>query len=65
MADTAASEAARQLISQRWGNQRPTKLARELARRAAEVGEPERSELLAALNRHAAREAEQEPYGAA
>ena len=64
MSDTAASEAARQLIAQRWGNQRPTKLAKELARRAAEVDEPERSELLAALNRHADRHVEQEPGAA-
>ena len=44
-----ASEAARALVAQRWGSQRPTRLARELAKRAAEVPEPERSELIAAL----------------
>jgi hypothetical protein len=43
------SEAARALIAQRWGAQRPARMARELAKRAAEVPEPERSELLDAL----------------
>jgi hypothetical protein len=46
---TAASEHARQLSLARWGPQRPTKLARELARRVDELPPDERARLLMAL----------------
>ena len=45
------SGAARQLAAQRWGSQRPVKLAQELALRAAELPEVERRALLDALTR--------------
>ena len=61
MSEAAAAEAARQLSAARWGSQRPTKLARELARRAAELPENERSELLDALQRQQGGHTEQEP----
>jgi hypothetical protein len=60
MTDAAASEAARQLVARRWQGQRPTRLARELARRAAELPENERAELLAALERKHTDHTEQE-----
>jgi hypothetical protein len=54
MTDTAvseaASEAARALIRQRWGAQRPIKLARELASRVDELPAVERARLRAALD---------------
>ena len=43
------SAAARELAAQRWGPQRPVRLARELALRAAELPEVERRQLLDAL----------------
>jgi hypothetical protein len=43
------SAAARELAAQRWGAQRPVRLARELALRAAELPEVERRQLLDAL----------------
>jgi len=49
MADTAASEAARRLVAQRWRGQRPVRLARELAERVGELPTEERSRLLDAL----------------
>jgi hypothetical protein len=49
MTDTAASEAARLLVAQRWGSQRPTRLARELLPRLDELPAEERSRLLDAL----------------
>src|SRR5215207_7219277 len=49
MTDTAASEAARALVAQRWGGQRPARLARELLPRLDELPADERSRLLAAL----------------
>ena len=49
MGHTSASEAARQLVAQRWGSQRPTRLARELAERVGELPAEERSRLLDAL----------------
>lgn len=49
MTDTAASEAARQLVAQRWGSQRPARLARELLPRLDELPAEERSRLLDAL----------------
>ena len=49
MTDTAASEAARALVAQRWGSQRPARLARELAERVGELPAEERSRLLDAL----------------
>lgn len=60
MTDQAASEAARQLIARRWQGRRPSRLARELAHRAAELPEDERAELIAALNRHHNRHTDQE-----
>jgi hypothetical protein len=45
------SGAARLLVARRWGSQRPVKLARELAERAAELPEVERRALLDALTR--------------
>jgi hypothetical protein len=47
------SVAARSLAAQRWGSSRPVRLAQELAERAAELPEPERARLLAALTRRA------------
>ena len=44
-----ASEAARALVAQRWGSQRPTRLARELLPRLGELPADERSRLLDAL----------------
>jgi len=50
MADTqTTSAAARQMAVQRWGPQRPVRLARELTLRAAELPELERRQLLEAL----------------
>jgi hypothetical protein len=50
MADTqTTSAAARALAAQRWGAQRPVRLAKELALRAAELPDPERVRLLNAL----------------
>jgi hypothetical protein len=48
--DTAASEAARALSAARWGNQKPVRLARELAGRAGQLPEAEREALRAALD---------------
>jgi hypothetical protein len=47
MIDT--SEAARALSAQRWGSQRPVRIARELSARADELPEVERRHLLEAL----------------
>jgi len=49
MTDTAASEAARLLVAQRWRGQRPVRLARELMPRVDELPAAERSRLLDAL----------------
>ena len=49
MTDSAVSEAARQLVAQRWGDQRPVRLARELLPRLDELPAEERSRLLDAL----------------
>lgn len=49
MSDRAASVAARQLSSSRWGSQKPVRLARELAGRVDELPDPERTQLLNAL----------------
>jgi hypothetical protein len=57
MSDTQlVSGAARQLAARRWGSQRPVRLAQELAERAAELPEPDRIRLLAALTRRAVEE---------
>jgi hypothetical protein len=53
MTNTQVSGAARQLAARRWGSQRPVKLARELAERAAELPELDRRQLLDALTRRA------------
>ena len=45
-----SSRAARELAARRWGSQRPIKLAKELALRAAELPEVERRQLLDALS---------------
>lgn len=52
-----SSRAARELAARRWGSQRPVKLARELALRAAELPEVERRQLLDALTERARQEA--------
>jgi hypothetical protein len=52
----SGSAAARELAAQRWGAQRPVRLARELALRAAELPEVERKQLLAALSERSGRE---------
>ena len=49
MSDTAASEAARELIRRRWGNTRPNRLAHELAARVDELDDEEAELLRAAL----------------
>jgi hypothetical protein len=51
------SAAARALAVRRWGAQRPVRLARELALRAAELPEVERRQLLEALTERARQEA--------
>jgi hypothetical protein len=51
MASAQASSAARELAASRWGSQRPVKLAHELLRRAAELPDLERRQLLDALSR--------------
>jgi hypothetical protein len=52
MSDTQqVSSAARQMAAQRWGSQRPVKLAQELAQRAAELPAGERRVLVDALTR--------------
>jgi hypothetical protein len=51
----SGSAAARALAAQRWGAQRPVRLARELALRAAELPEIERRQLLEALTERAGR----------
>jgi hypothetical protein len=53
----SGSAAARELAALRWGSQRPVKLARELALRAAELPEIERTQLLDALTERAGQEA--------
>jgi hypothetical protein len=54
MADTqTTSAAARQMAAQRWGAQRPVRLARELALRARELPEVEARQLIAALTERA------------
>jgi hypothetical protein len=45
----AASTAARRLSAQRWGSQRPVRLAHELATRVDELPDAERARLLEAL----------------
>jgi hypothetical protein len=50
MSDTEMSEAARQLVTRRWGPQRPIRLARELALRIDELPPAERDRLHAALD---------------
>jgi hypothetical protein len=45
--------AARRMAQQRWGASRPVRLARELELRAAELPEPERVRLVAALTKRA------------
>jgi hypothetical protein len=58
MDDTSqVSGAARLLVQQRWGSQRPVRLARELALRAAELPEVEKRALVAALTQDNRREA--------
>jgi hypothetical protein len=52
-----SSAAARELAAQRWGSQRPVRLARELALGAAELPEVERRHLLDALTERAGQEA--------
>jgi hypothetical protein len=54
MDDTQVSGAARLLVAHRWGASKPSRLARELAERAAELPEVERRQLLAALTRQEA-----------
>jgi hypothetical protein len=54
MDDAQVSGAARLLVAHRWGSQKPSRLARELAERAAELPEVERRQLLAALTRQEA-----------
>jgi hypothetical protein len=50
MSDTQqVSGAARLLVAQRWGSQRPVKLARELLGRVDELPPVERRQLLDAL----------------
>jgi hypothetical protein len=49
MTDTTPSEAARLLVAQRWGGQRPVRLACELAERVGELPAAERNRLLDAL----------------
>ena len=49
MDDTQVSAAARLMVAQRWGAQKPVRLARELALRVGELPEPERVRLLNAL----------------
>jgi hypothetical protein len=49
MNSPVASEAARQLSQARWGPQRPTRLARELAERVDELPPAERERLRMAL----------------
>jgi hypothetical protein len=56
MSDTQVSVAARELAAQRWGSQRPTKLARELVQRVHELPEIERRQLLHALTQHTGQE---------
>ena len=51
MSDTAATEAARQLVAKRWGSRKPVRLARELELRAHESPDAERQQLLDALTR--------------
>jgi hypothetical protein len=52
MGDTQeVSVAARALAAQRWGAQRPIRLTRELALRAAELPDLERIRLIDALTR--------------
>lgn len=46
------SGAARLLVAQRWGASKPSRLARELLPRVAELPEVERRSLLAALTEH-------------
>lgn len=50
---TTATAAGRQLAAQRWGPQRPVKLARELASRIDELPAVERAKLRAALDENA------------
>jgi hypothetical protein len=47
--DPAVSAAAKQMLSKRWGYQRPVRLARELELRASELPDAERVRLLHAL----------------
>jgi hypothetical protein len=49
MADTKASEAARQLLAARWGNSAVTRAANVVIERAAELDERQRAQLLAAV----------------
>jgi hypothetical protein len=53
MSDTQVSVAARQMAAQRWGSQKPVRLARELELRAGELPEPDRIRLVAVLIRRA------------
>jgi hypothetical protein len=53
MADALTVNAARRMAQQRWGASRPVRLARELELRAAELPEPERVRLVAALTKRA------------
>jgi hypothetical protein len=59
MDDTQVSVAARQMAAQRWGSQRPVRLARELELRAAELPAVERVRL-----QHALAKTEGEPCSA-
>jgi hypothetical protein len=57
MSDTQlVSGAARQMAAQRWGSQKPVRLARELELRADELPAVERRRLLDALTQHIAQE---------
>ena len=59
MSDTQVSAAARQMAAQRWGSQRPIRLAQELAERAAELPPSERVRI-----QHALAQTEGEPCSA-
>jgi hypothetical protein len=49
MDDTQVSVAARLMVAQRWGAQKPVRLARELTARLDELPPAERARLLEAL----------------
>lgn len=55
MGTSTASEHGRALSLARWGNQKPIRIARELASRAAELPTDERQRLLDALQDQEAR----------